>query len=180
MGKNPAARGRGSNALNGAADVTLTVEKGEAYNTVRVDEMKDGPEGQEWRFRLVPFDLSETFDTPTETMTETITCTVELLSEPAQTKPSETKTRRPPRGVPGDLLKVIQRAIDEAGQRNAAGVPCHVTAIDRTTLKKYCKIMAWQDQDEKPDAFRSMFSKTLSQLRAADAIGFTEDWVWLV
>lgn len=30
MGKNPAAGGRGSNALNGAADVTLTVEKGDA------------------------------------------------------------------------------------------------------------------------------------------------------
>jgi hypothetical protein len=39
--------------------------------------------------------------------------------------------------------------------------------------------MAWQNQDEKPDALRSMFSKTRSQLRAAGAINFTEGWTWL-
>jgi hypothetical protein len=181
MGKNPAAGGRGSNALNGATDVTLTVEKGDAYSTVCIDEMKDGPEGQQWRFRLASVDLGKTSDTPTETMSETSTCIVELLSEPTHAKPAETKKARPPRGVTGDLLKVIRRAIDETGQRNIGSdlVPAHVAAIDRITLRRYCKTMAWQDQDEKPDAFRSMLSKTLSQLRAADAIGFSQDWIWL-
>jgi hypothetical protein len=181
VGKNPAQGGRGSNAQNGAADVTITVEKNEGYSTVRIDEMKDGPEGQEWRFRLIPFDLSETSDTPTETMAETTTCIVELLSEPTQAKQAETKSRKLVRGVNGDLLKVIRRAIDETGQRNVASdlVPPQVAATARATLKQYCEIMAWQDQDAKPDAFRAALNRALKALRAADAIGFTQDWTWL-
>src|SRR5882724_8865784 len=62
VGKNPERGGRGSNALNGAADVTKLVEKFETYSRVRIEEMKDGREGQEWTFRLVPYELSATFE----------------------------------------------------------------------------------------------------------------------
>ena len=61
VGKDPSRGSRGSNSLNGAADVTMIVEKNETLSKVRVDEMKDGREGQEWTFRLVPYDLSATF-----------------------------------------------------------------------------------------------------------------------
>jgi hypothetical protein len=181
MGKNPAAGARGSNALNGAADVTITVEKGETYSTVRIEEMKDGPEGQEWRFRLVSTPLAETFGTPTETASETTTCIVELLADASQAKQRETKSVKVPGGVPGDLLKVVRRAIDEAGRRNVQSelVPHGIAAVDRATLRRFCKIMAWQDQDEKPDGFRSVLSRSLSTLRAAGLISFTEDWIWL-
>ena len=47
VGKDPTRGGRGSNALNGAADITLMLEKAETYSTVLIDEMKDGREGQE-------------------------------------------------------------------------------------------------------------------------------------
>ena len=45
----------------------MLVEKTEAYSKVRIEEIKDGREGQEWRFRLVPYDLSATFDDPSAT-----------------------------------------------------------------------------------------------------------------
>ena len=61
VGKNPERGGRGSNAQNGAADVTLVVEKMETHSKVRIEEFKDGREGQEWTFRLAPYDLSATF-----------------------------------------------------------------------------------------------------------------------
>ena len=180
MGKNPAAGGRGSNALNGAADVTLTVEKTEAYSTVRVDEMKDGPEGQEWRFRLVPYEISATAETPCATMSEGCACVVELLSEPSLAQPRATKTQKPPAGVVGDLLKVIRRAINESGETNvqSTSVPNNVRAVSRTDLKNYCLTMAWQS-DAEPNAFRAMLSKYLSQLRARDVIGFDREWIWL-
>jgi hypothetical protein len=78
-------------------------------------------------------------------------------------------------------LNVIRRAIDEAGTRNVASelVPSQVRAIDRPTLKHYCKIMAWQDQDAEPDAFRAALNRALKALRAVDAIAFTQDWIWL-
>jgi AAA domain len=181
MGKNPAAGGRGSNALNGAADVTITVEKNEACSTVRVDEMKDGPEGQEWRFRLLPYDLSVTTDTPSVTTAETTTCIVELIGEATQSKLRETKADRPPKGVPGDLLLVIRRAVNEGGETNvpSAEVPNNTRAVSRENLKTYCRNMAWQDVDGKPESFRVMLNKTLSALRAGHLIGFNRDWVWL-
>jgi hypothetical protein len=58
VGKDSSRGGRGSNSLNGAADVTMLVEKTETYSKVSVAEMKDGRAGQEWRFRLVSFDLA--------------------------------------------------------------------------------------------------------------------------
>jgi hypothetical protein len=180
MGKNPAAGGRGSNALNGAADVTITVEKGESCSTVRIDEAKDGPEDQEWRFRLVPYDLGETFG-GSETTTETMTCVVELLNDATQTRPRETKAPRPPKGLAGDLLLVIRRAINEAGQSNVPSptVPNNTRAVSREMLKSYCRTMDWQDPDGKPDSFRGMLSRNLSILRATGAVNFDREWVWL-
>jgi hypothetical protein len=181
VGKDPTRGGRGSNSLNGAADVTMLVEKTEAFSTVRVEEMKDGREGQEWRFRLAPYVLSETSDTPSETCAEVSTCVVELLSEPSTSKPRETKKPRAPKGVTGDLLKVIRRAIEESGERNvdSLSVPNNVRAVSRANLKRYCTTMDWQDPAGKPDAFRSMLSKNLSALRSMEMIGFDREWTWL-
>ena len=168
--------------LNGAADATMMVEKFETYSTVRVEEMKDGPEGQGWRFRLLPYLLSETSDTPSETSQEVSTCVVELLSEPSQAKVAASKAKIPPAGVSGDLLKVIRRAIEEVGSTNvnSLAVPNNVPAVRRDDLKRYCDTMAWQDQKKKPDSFRSMLSDNLSKLRSIDRIGFDKDFVWLV
>ena len=155
VGKDASRGGRGSNALNGAADATMMVEKFETYSTVRVEEMKDGPEGQGWRFRLLPYLLSETSDTPSETSQEVSTCVVELLSEPSQAKVAASKAKKPPAGVSGDLLKVIRRAIEEVGSTNvnSLAVPNNVPAVRRDDLKRYCDTMAWQDQKKKPDSF---------------------------
>lgn len=182
VGKDPSRGGRGSNALNGAADVTLLVEKGEAHSTVTVEEMKDGIERQTWQFRLVSHALERDFSEPAETSAEVSTCVVEIISEPTSSRPSETKTKKPPRGVTGDLFKVIRRAIEEAGERNpeSLAVPNNVRAVSRENLKRYCTVMAWQDPVGKPDSFRGMLSRNLSALRASDLIGFDEGWVWLV
>jgi hypothetical protein len=178
FGKDQAKGGRGSNALNGAADVTFSIEKSDAFSTVRIEEMKDGPEGQEWRFRLEPFDLSETFDPPSETSTETTTCVVELLSEPSTPQQFSKHPPKAPKGVNGDLLKVIRRAVDEAGEA-AASAPPDTRAVKRETLKKYCETLAWQDPQMKPDAFRAAFSRGLSAPRDAGLTGHDKDFVWL-
>jgi hypothetical protein len=184
VGKDPGRGGRGSNALNGAADVTMLVEKVENYTKVRIDEMKDGPEGQEWRFRLIPFeinDLESATCATSESHSETSSCVVEILSEPAYAQPSATKVRRPPAGVEGDLLRVIKRAIDESGEIGIAGrtVPNNARAVERKHLKTYCETMDWQQEGE-PNAFRAMLSKTLSKLRSRDLIGFDTQAVWLI
>jgi hypothetical protein len=182
VGKDPTRGGRGSNALNGAADVSMLVEKTETFSTVKIEEMKDGREGQEWRFRLVPYLLSETSATPSVTCPEVTTCVVELLSEPTTAKPRETKKPKAPKGLAGDLLKVIRRAIEESGENNveSLAVPNNVRAVSRTNLKRYCTSMDWQDPEGKPESFRVMLNKNLSALRSMDLIGFDRDWTWLI
>jgi hypothetical protein len=183
VGKDPSRGGRGSNSLNGAADVTMIVEKTDTLSKVRVDEMKDGREGQEWTFRLVPYDLSATFQAgcaPPSATSENSTCVVEILSEPGKAQPRATKKAAPPSGVAGDLLKIIRRAVDEAGTTatDSAAVPNNVRAVSRDYMKKFCTTMAWQDELQ-DNSWRAMLSKTLSQLRDRSVIGFDKKWVWL-
>jgi hypothetical protein len=183
VGKDSSRGGRGSNSLNGAADVTMLVEKTDAFSKVSVAEMKDGREGQEWRFRLIPFDLSATLEEVGATASATSengTCVVEILSEPSQAQPRATKAAKPPAGVAGDLFKIIRRAVEDMGAANvgSAAVPNNVRTVSRANLKNFCTTMAWQDEAE-PNAFRAMMSKTLSQLREKGLIDFDREWVWL-
>jgi hypothetical protein len=183
VGKNPERGGRGSNALNGAADVTMVVEKFETYSRVRIEEMKDGREGQEWTFRLVPYDLSATFEagcaTPSATP-EKLTCVVKVLSEPGKAQPrTTTKKVAPPSGVAGNLWKIIRRAVDEAGTTitDSAAVPNNVRAVSRANLKRYCETMAWQEGAD-ARSWSAQLSNNLSKLRDKAVIGFDKGWVW--
>jgi hypothetical protein len=185
FGKDKDRGSRGSNSLDGAADVMTEVEKFEGWNRARITKMKDGAEGQEWRFRLVPYELED--DPKAENVAlccaaaEKWTCTVEILSEPARPQHRATKKPpRPPRGVAGDLLKVIRHAIDEAGDASIVGkdAPQGARAVSRDMLKKYCATMGWQ-QDKADNSFRAVLSGNLSVLRSADVIGFDGAAVWM-
>ena len=180
MGKDASKGARGSNALNGAADVTIEVEKGEAFSTVRVDEMKDGPEGQEWSFRLVPFEIGEaSASAGADAAANTATMVVELLCEPTLAGAHATKPAKAPIGVSGDLLLVLRRAIEEMGKTGINGIPKNIRAVSRSNLKNYCRTMAWQDPDGKPDSFRGMLSKNLSTLRSRGHVAFNTEWIWI-
>jgi len=183
MGKDPGKKGRGSNSLNGGSDVTWEVEKLDGYSRVKIEEMKDGPEGATWTFRLLPVEIGDSSATLEDAKegAETMTCVVEIMSEPALAQQSATKPKHPPRGVNGDLLKVINRAIDKVGKIDVAGgsVPNNVRAVSKDDLINYCRTMDWQ-QEGKPNAFRAVLSRGLSALRSIDQIGKERDWVWLI
>lgn len=182
VGKDSSRGGRGSNAQNGAADVTMLVEKNETFSSVRIEESKDGREGQQWSFRLVPYDLSATFQGSCgggAQLVENATCVVEILTEPNKAQPRATRKNAPPSGVAGDLFKIIRRALDEAGTpaHGSVAVPQNIRAVSRPDLKRYCETMAWQEGCE-ARSWSAQLSNNLSKLRAAGTIGFTKDWVW--
>lgn len=177
-GKDETRKGRGSNALNGAADVTWEVKKLDGCSRVRIGEMKDGPEGVAWNFRLAPFDLG---DTASEIGSESWTCVVETLTHPAEAQPCATKSKRSPMGVEGDLLKVIRQAVDKSGEIGIAGeaAPAPTRAVTRANLKHHCEILAWQT-DGPANSQRAMLSKNLSKLRSRGLIEFDKRVVWIV
>jgi hypothetical protein len=127
----------------------------------------------------VPFEI-EPESATNEAVAERTTCCVELLSEPSQAQQGATKRAREPSGVDGDLLKVIRRAVNESGELGIAGAdaPAGARAVPVETVKTYCQTMAWQD-DKEGAAFRAVFSRSLSQLRAKDLIGRNRRAVWL-
>ena len=181
VGKDEKKKGRGSNALNGAADVTWEVKKLASHSRVRIEEMKDGAEGVTWTFRLVPFVVdgpqSATFS-EVAGASENTTCVVEIVNQPTQAQLSATSDRkRTPSGVAGDLLKVIRRAIDETGETTLAGqlAPAGTRAVDRDNLRRYCETMAWQSEAKNK---RSVLSNNLSKLREAGLIDFDRHAVW--
>lgn len=179
MGKDVNRGARGSNALNGAVDVTFTVEKSDAFSTVTVTEMKDGVEGIEWRFGLNVVDLGATSDTPTATTSEVSTCVVQIITEPKLPQPSAQPLKKPT-GLAGDLLDVIRRAFAEKGEPGIAPSAPSAVAISRETLKNYCISMEWQDPSNRPDSFRTMLRRHLNKLQALGHVKWDEhEWIWM-
>ena len=85
---------RGSNSLDGAADVMWFVDKGEAESRVSITAMKDSESGLDWTFRL------QTYWFDDDDQSRNNTCTVEILSEPTAAKPrgEQTKPKALPKG----------------------------------------------------------------------------------
>jgi hypothetical protein len=151
-------------------------------------EIKDGPSGASWTFRLIPFNIGATksattdFDQKTnEIGSEDETCVVELMTEPSFATKSVTKPKPRLTGLAGDLFKVIKRAIDDAGvtDHNSVTAPRGARAVSKDILKAYCVSMAWQDPEGNPHGFRTMLARHLSGLRAQELIGFDRDLLWL-
>jgi hypothetical protein len=172
LGKNPHAGGRGSNAQNGAADVTIEIVKSKGYSTATVVEMKDGPEGQQWRFRLKPRDGSATFADPPATTV----CVLEMMSDPSTPQLSATNSERAPKGVAGELMKVIERAIKEAGE-TVPDLGGEVRGVSRSNLRKYCATMKFQ-AGRKASSQRAIITNKLKALRAAGRYDYNKDWLW--
>ncbi|XIA64521.1 AAA family ATPase [Bradyrhizobium sp. TZ2] len=57
--RNDDSHSRGSNVLDGAADVIISVvkENSSGISTAKVDHLKDGEEGATWRFRVTPVEV---------------------------------------------------------------------------------------------------------------------------
>jgi AAA domain len=191
-GKDAERGGRGSNALNGAADVTWKVERVDGMSRVTVEEIKDGPSGASWTFRLLPFEITtqqprnnicnnENREIFPKATFEAETCVVDLLSEPGFATKSATKPKARPTGVPGDLFKVIKVAFDEAGvlDHDSTLAPSGARVVSRKMVETYCATMAWQDKEGNMHSFRTVFARSMSTLRAKELIGFDRNWVWL-
>lgn len=166
-GKDTSKGGRGSNALNGAADVVIAVEKKDGYSVARIEEMKDGPEGQEWRFSLRQVILPEAPDAPT--------CVVELHGDIA-TEQS---------GVSSNGGKISPR-----GQKHFEALECVLIGDDVTSVRGQKAVSENQwwaelvrrrliDPLDKPTSSRTLFNKHRRELIEANRIVCENDKVWL-
>ncbi|WP_423962718.1 hypothetical protein [Bradyrhizobium sp.] len=111
---------------------------------------------------------------------ENTTCVVEILSEPGGAQPRASKGNAPPKGVAGEPLRIISRAIDEAGitTPDSTAVPQGLRTAGRNDLKRDLQTAAWQDGAGER-CWSAELSNGLSRLRDRGLIGFDREWVWM-
>jgi hypothetical protein len=112
-GKDSANGARGSSALRAAADVEIEVTRTKAYRAATVTKMKDGPDGEEYRFKLndVVIDFDEDGDPRTS-------CVVEhLASAPAAEEPADDPTGKPRSEVQQRILTHLASYLDDEVDR---------------------------------------------------------------
>ena len=170
-------RSRGSNALDGGADVMWHVEKGEAQSRVSITAMKDGEAGLEWTFRLKQHWL----DCEAAQQGAASTCTVEILSEPGSTlQGAAGRSKKPPPPSQRMLLDVLKGAAGEAGEfvKGDVNVPSSVRAVTREMLKTYARSKGYFIEGKTSNQHRADLNRDLKWLKVNGFIGLTDRYVW--
>jgi hypothetical protein len=184
-GKDATRGARGSNALDGAADVMWHVDKGEVASTVTVAAMKDGEDGASWTYRLQPyyFDEAREGGATSAQQVSLSTCTVEILTNPSFAQQTATRrNKKALRGKAARLMDIICKAIGEAGEsvKGNQNVPPDVRAISRDMLNKYVQIKGFYEEGKPPNYNRAVLSRHLNALAGDRYIGLTDAHLWVV
>ena len=170
-------RSRGSNVLDGAADVIISVIKDDAsqVSTAKIEAIKDGEEGLSWRFHLTKIELWD------RNQNRGFAPLCETLSEPRREGDTETKAKPKLNGEQRRFFDVLCDAIVDHGEALAvsATVPYGVRGVTREHFKKCLQDRGFLDA-EKPDSVRALFSKYVNQLSGRKIIGTDKTYIWLV
>jgi hypothetical protein len=161
-------RERGHTSFKGALDFMLSVEGGVA-KSFRIAKQKDGEDGAEFGFRLVSASIG--IDEDGDKITS---CFVEPVDQ-------ERASRAGSKLSPDALL--AYRLLVDCTNDQGRGVPiaglhnqCGVTV---KAYRDYCKANQLHPEDGKPNSFYVKFNRVLTQLRVANRVGASGDWVWV-
>ena len=163
------ARSRGSNALDGAADVMWHVEKNEEGNRVSIHEMKDGEAGLEWTFRLKPHWLD---------LADASTCTVEIMTTPRQPLQADPKPKLKANVALG--LRGLVACLVDHGKPPPyrEQIPQSVTKV--VTPEQWRDYLIKQNVINGAGNYRQEFIRIRDALKLAGQIGVWEEHVWAV
>ena len=156
-------RSRGSNVLDAAADVIISVVKERDRSSHRQDRgLKDGDEGLAWRFQVTEKRNQKAGFTPV----------CETISNPERESDTETKAKPKFTGEQRQFFDILREAIHEAGEYVPASntIPVNVKVVTRQHLKKCLLDRGFVDA-EKPDSVRAITSKYINQLTGKKLIG---------
>ena len=165
-------RSRGSNVLDGAADVIVSVIKDGAthISTAKIEAIKGGEEGLAWLFRV----------TEKRNQKDGFAPLCETISNPERENDSETKAKPKFTGEQRRFFDILRQAIHEAGEYVPASktIPPNVKVVTRQHLKN-CLLERGFVDAEKPDSVRAITSKYINQLTGKKVIGADATYVWL-
>jgi AAA domain-containing protein len=167
-------RTSGTNSLEGALDCGWSVgrDNGTSRATVTLARMKDGEEGDTWSVELRPLDIGTD-----RTGRPITTCYVELTDPPARRETRSAPAKAPTlTATERAFFDILDRAIAEAGEYSAPGLPPSARAVTRDMLKSYCRTAGlWNEST--PDAQRTKFNTRLETLAGKHTIARTAEHV---
>jgi hypothetical protein len=165
-------RSRGSNVLDGAADVIISVIKNEKtlISTAKIEAIKDSVEGLEWQFRV----------TEDRNKKDCFGPLCETISQPHRDPGPKQGRNKKPTGQEQRFLDILYEAIREAGKAVPPSdtVPASVKVVTRKYFKE-CLIQRGFVHEEKPDSVRATMSRHLNTLSGRRVIGVDHEYVWL-
>jgi hypothetical protein len=164
-------RSRGSNVLDAAADVIISVVKERDRGRIaKIEALKDGDEGLSWRFQV----------TEKRNQKDGFTPVCETISEPRRDGGSENKAKPKLTGEERRFFDILAEAVLEAGQIVQASdtIPANVKVLTREYFKK-CLLRRGFVDAEKPDSLRAKVSKYINQLAGKKVVGTNDLYIWL-
>ena len=172
-------RSRGSNVLDGAADVIISVIKDDAtrVSTVKVEALKDGEDGLSWQFEVIEIGI-EVGEKRNQKGGFAGVC--ETISKPQRGTDAETKRNQKLSPTARRFIDILAEAIIDFGSAmpSEIGAPSGSKGVTREQLKK-CLIDKGFLDASKPDSVRSMTSKMINELAGKYRIGTDATYVWL-
>jgi hypothetical protein len=180
-GKDAERGARGSNALLG--DVDLMVEiAGDDIRRATVTGANDVVTGLVTAFKIEPFVLGHDEDgdpITTRIIDPELISEDELPGQPGQFCRDSVPPRMP-RGEKGHLVKIVEKAISEAGEKAPPSnhIPAGVSVVSRDTLRTYARTAGYRD-GHSAETFKRSFNRDLSALAGDGVIVIHADNVWM-
>jgi hypothetical protein len=168
---------RGSSSLLGALDLVLKVGDDKV---IAVEKNKDGPDGGQMPFVLLPVDLG--LDDEGDPIN---TCVVDIgVAGDATGK----RKRKLPRDhtVAGKALRQLQELIIERQCETVvgiAGIPDHADVVKVDLWRARCRrkgLSLESHPDKREESEKRAFRRAMQDLQASGWIGITNDKVWIV
>jgi AAA domain len=173
IGKDSDRGPRGHSSLKAAADTLIEIErpKGSSVSVATVRKQKDGPEGQEFQFRLEPLQIG--LDGDGDPVTSCIVCDVEDEGSIAKSRKLTPPQER--------ALEVLRRLVVDFGEPVRSGhkvIPEGVQLVPLDLWRVECR-KSGVSPNENPEAQRKAIYRAITELQAKKLAAIYEDKVWL-
>jgi hypothetical protein len=171
-------RPRGHTSLAGAADAQLAVKRDPSGDVVvRVEWMKDGPQGDEIISRLEPVEIG--LDQDGETMTSCIVVPC-IERQPRPTTVPLSLRLRCARELLESTIERDGQIIDEPGDTSLVPRRVNAARIDRWREECYLSLPVDSSGSAAQAAKRKAFLRVRKDLAAKGVIKENDVWAWLV
>ncbi len=165
-------RPRGHTSLTGAADAQLAVKRNtDGLGNVRLEWMKDGPEGDELFFRLEPAEVG------TDEEGEPITSCIVVEAE----KGRDEKRLSPAQQDAFDaLVELVNKRQDLPIGDEKPAKPGQSMAVPVEAWRAEFYRCISEGRDIKRDNMKTAFNRARKDLKRLRKVGFYDDFAWLI